>query len=172
VIAIAALAAFVVWVLAIRDDGDKSSTATVEAGAGPVASSEEQLSALADSLGHPLYWAGPEDGAELEVRRTTDGQVYVRYLTGGAEVGDPRADFLTVGTYPFKDAAATLEEQATRPGALHNTTPDGGVVVTNEDSPTSVYVAYPGEDLQVEIYDKDAEQAFKLATSGDIAPVD
>ena len=38
---------------------------------------------------------------------TTSGRVYVRYLPRGAAAGDPRAGFLTVGTYPGVDAFRT-----------------------------------------------------------------
>jgi hypothetical protein len=142
------------------------------AGGGPVVLSEDQIASLADELGHPVYWAGEQSDAELEVTRSRDDQVYVRYLTGGAEAGEPGGQLLTVGTYPFENATATLEELAQRKGALTNTTPDGALVVTNQDNPTSVYLAYPGEDLQIEVYDPDPERAFSLATSGEITPVE
>ena len=167
VIAIALLAAFLVWVLLIRDGGGTAPAA----GAGPVAVSEDDLAALADEVGHPVYWAGPQEGAELEATRTENGQVYVRYLTDGAEVGDEGGDFLTVGTYPFPDVQATLEGQADKAGALVNETPDGNLVVTNRKQASSVYVADPEDELQVEVYDPDPARAFTLATSGDIVAV-
>lgn len=164
---IAALIGFLAWLLLIRDGGSAP-----ESGAGPVASSEADIAALADELGHPVYWAGPEDGAELEITRTGPEQVYVRYLTDGAEPGDPSNAFLSIGTYPFPDAIAELERLAEKKGALTNETPDGGMVVTNEDSASSVYIAYPGEDLQIEVFDPDPARAFLLATSGAIVSVD
>jgi hypothetical protein len=168
VVAVALLAAFLVWLLLIRDGGGSAPAA----GAGPVAVSEDDLVALADEVGHPVYWAGPVDGAELEATRTQDGQIYVRYLTDGAEVGDETGAFLTVGTYPFPDVQATLEEKADEAGALVNETPDGNLVVTNRNEPTSVYIADPDQELQVEVYDPDPERAFTLATSGGIVAVE
>jgi hypothetical protein len=167
-VGIAVVAGLLVWLLLIRDGGGSAPAA----GAGPTGASEADLAALADELGHPVYWAGPQDGAELEVTRTGQGEVYVRYLTDDAAPGDPGAGFLSTGTYPFPDATAALEERAEEKGALTNETPDGGLVVTNEDSATSVYIAYPDEDLQIEVYDPDPERAFELATSGDVVPVD
>ena len=137
-----------------------------------MAVSEDDLAALADEVGHPVYWAGPVDGAELEATRTESGQVYVRYLTDGAEVGDETGAFLTVGTYPFPGVQATLEEKADQGGALVNETPDGNLVVTNRNEATSVYIADPDQELQVEVYDPDAARAFELATSGGIVAVD
>ena len=167
VVAVALLAAFLIWLLLIRD-GSGSAPAAV----GPVAVSEDDLAALADEVGHPVYWAGPQDGAELEATRTEGGQVYVRYLTDGAPIGDESGEFLTIGTYPFPGVQATLEELADGGGALVNETPDGNLVVTNRDRANSVYIADPGQELQVEVYDPDPERAFTLVTSGGIVAVE
>ena len=167
VVAVALLAAFLVWLLLIRDGGGSAPAAV-----GPVAVSEDDLAALADEVGHPVYWAGPQDGAELEATRTESGQVYVRYLTDGAPIGDESGEFLTIGTYPFPGVQATLEELADGGGALVNETPDGNLVVTNRDRANSVYIADPGQELQVEVYDPDPERAFTLATSGGIVAVE
>ena len=109
---------------------------------------------------------GPVDGAELEATRTENGQVYVRYLTDGAEIGDETGAFLTVGTYPFPGVQATLEEQADQGGALVNETPDGNLVVTNRNEATSVYIADPDQELQVEVYDPDPARAFDARDLG------
>jgi hypothetical protein len=167
VVVVAALVGFVVWLLLIRDGGSAPG-----AGEGPVTVSEADLAALADELGYPVYWAGEQDGAELEATRTQNGQVYVRYLTDDAQAGDPRNAFLTVGTYPFEDAIAELERLGDEKGALINETPDGGMVVTNESSASSVYIAYPDQNLQIEVFDPDPATAFTLATEGAIVPVD
>ncbi|MET0957425.1 MAG: hypothetical protein ABWZ18_02840, partial [Solirubrobacterales bacterium] len=100
------------------------------------------------------------------------GQVYVRYLTDGAPIGGESGEFLTIGTYPFPGVQATLEELADGGGALVNETPDGNLVVTNRDRANSVYIADPGQELQVEVYDPDPERAFTLVTSGGIVAVE
>jgi hypothetical protein len=165
---VAFVAGLLVWLLLIRDGGGTAPAA----GAGPTIASEDDLVALAEELGHPIYWVGPQDDAELEVTRTLRGEVYVRYLTGGAEAGAQDPGFLTIGTYPFANASAALEERSEQEGALNNETPDGGLVVTNEENATSVYIAYPDEDLQIEVYDPDPERAFSVATSGDVVALD
>lgn len=165
---VAALAAgFVVWLLVIRDDGGS----VPAAGARPVAASEDDLATLADTLGHPIYWAGELDGTEIELTRTDDDRVYVRYLVDGAEVGDPSPELLTIGTYPYENAQRTLERYADAKGALTSETPDGELVVTNESNPSSVYLADPGAELEIEVYDPDPKRAFTLATSGSVVPV-
>ena len=45
---------------------------------------------------------------------TGSGRVFVRYLPQGVSAGDPRAGFVTVGTYPDASAYANLERAARR----------------------------------------------------------
>jgi hypothetical protein len=166
--AVVLLGCALAWFLLIRDDDSGSAPA---AGEGPRLASAGDLEALADEVGHPVFWAGPRDGEEVEVTRTGEDQIYVRYLTSGAEPGDPRPEFLTVGTYPASDATATPAELAQAEGALTTRTPDGELAVTNENNPFSVYLSGRGSDLQIEVYDPNPGRAFKLARRGEIAPV-
>jgi hypothetical protein len=168
VVAVGLLIAFLVWLLVIKDDDDNGSS---NATAAPAATSESDLASLADELGHPIYWAGPQSSAQLELEQS-GGDVFLRYLTGDANVGTPQQDYLTVGTYPFPNAFDTLKDLSKDEGSLTNETPDGGFVLTNQGNPTSVYIAYPDQDLQIEVYDPDPERAFDIATSGDITPVE
>lgn len=170
VIAVALLAGFLVWLLVIRDDDEAPDGA--ERAQAPVATSEAGLSKLAGEVGHPIYWAGPIEGSQLEVKSNRQGEIFLRYLTGDAEIGDSREDYLTVGTYPFPDAMGTLENLAQEEGAITNSTPDGGFILTNKDNPTSVYIAYPDDDLQIEVYDPDPVRAFELASSGEIVAIE
>lgn len=169
IVAVAALVAFLVWVLAVDDDETTPNTPAVTA---PVATSHADLASLSDELGHPIYWAGERGGAQVEIHRSERGDVFLRYLTGDAEIGDSRENYLTVGTYPFPGAYEVLMQQAEDAGSLTNETPDGGFVFTNQGNPTSVYIAYPDQDLQIEVFDPDPARALELATSGEIVPVD
>jgi len=174
VVAVAAVVAFGVWYFAIRDSGGSSEPATIATGGkaiGPVATTESELSALADKLDQPIYWAGEQPGARLELSRTKDARIYVRYLTGNAKIGVRKAGYLTVGTYPFKDAYTALQALAEKPGATVNDVADGGLAVAQANTATSVYLAYPDQDIQIEVYDPNAKQALDLATSGAIQPV-
>src|SRR5262249_17505074 len=55
----------------------------------PQGLSESELISKASSFGHPAYWVGPQPGtSEYELTQTSDGRVYVRYLTQGAPVGE------------------------------------------------------------------------------------
>jgi hypothetical protein len=120
----------------------------------------------------PIYWAGELEGTEIDLSVPEVGRTYVRYLTEGAEAGDPQPDFLTVGTYAFAEPIPALEDLADKPGGVQRSAPDGGVVYFNRDVPNSVYLAYPDEEIQIEIYDPDPVRAKELATSGAIVPVE
>ncbi len=108
--------------------------------------------------------------AALELTRTSEDKIFVRYLDEDAEIADPGDDFLTVATYPLDGAFELLEQAGDREGAIVEDGPEGSLVVSNEDSPTSVYMGFPGEEYQIEIYDPDPERALNLATSGQIEP--
>jgi hypothetical protein len=133
--------------------------------------SVQQLKALAVTLGHPLYWAGVHPGTTYELTQTRDGSVYIRYLPSGVSVGDRRADYLTIGTYPQSGAFELLKSTATRNHVSTSKIPEGGLALVDNKHPTSVYVVYPRVDLQIEVYDPAPGRARKLVGSGQITPV-
>ena len=167
-IAVAAVAGFLIWVLVIRED-EEPAPAT---GNQPVTLSEDELVQVAEDVGHPVYWIGPQEGAELEVTQLNDGRVYVRYLGQGAEAGDPRPQFFTVGSYPLDDPYQALKDVSEQVGAIVERTPDDELVVTNENTPNSVYIASKDSEVQVEVYDPDPDRALEIATSGAVQPVE
>lgn len=169
VVASVAVAGFLVWLLVIRDDG---TTTGVDAGAVPVEASEADLAALSETVGHPIYWIGEQEGTKVELTRLSDDQVYLRYLDEGAAIGDPRPDFLSVGTYPVGNAYEKLEAVAQLEGTAAEMLDEGALAVQSDEAPESVYVAYPDRDLQIEVYDPNPRQAFRIATSGAVQPVE
>jgi hypothetical protein len=170
VIAVALVAAFLVWYFVIRDSGDNSPFS----GGQPteISDSDSGVAKLAGAAGHPVYWVGTRPGTKLEATLLDNGNAYVRYLGSNAEIGDPEPNFLTIGTYPVTNAYGALRDASKQPGAVVKQAPDNGLVVTNTSSPNSVYVAYRDKDLQIEVYDPDPKQARQLATSGAVTPVD
>ena len=136
-----------------------SSSASRAATGGAEAVSADTLRERATELGSPIYWAGPQEGATLELTEENAGEaVYVRYLTGGAEPGSKNTEFLTIGTYAFADPVKALEEQAKQSGGRLSSAPGGGAVYHDRDTPNSFYLAYPGTEVQVEVYDPDPER--------------
>jgi hypothetical protein len=162
------LAALLVVVLAIwllSDDDDSSSQAVA-----PEAVTAADLGDFSSSSTAPIFWAGEQEGATMELS-TNEGGTYVRYLTDGAEPGDPRAEFLTVGSYAFADPIPALEKLSEQPNGVERSVPGGGVAYFNRTDPQNVYLAYPGLDVQIEVYDPDPVRAKEIVTSGQIVPV-
>ena len=160
VVTLAFLAAFITWLAIDRGRDSSSAPAVSEA---TVAASQTELAALADEVGHPVYWAGPKPGYAYGLQRTRDGRIYVRYLPAGVKVGDERQKYLTVATYPVADAYAALEAAGKAEGATAKRLPGGALMVTNASRPTSVYLAYPGSAYQVEVYDPSPARAGRVA---------
>jgi hypothetical protein len=136
----------------------------------PAGVSESQLKALASQLNHPIYWAGPKPGA-YELTRTTDGRIYIRYLPSADKVGDRTPNYLTVGTYPAKQAFPAIKRAAARQGGVSANIDHGGLLVFNNSTPKSVYFSYPKSGYQVEVYDPSPQQARTLVLGGKITPV-
>ncbi len=165
-VAIGLAAFFVGWLVMNRGSDTPAAPAT-----GASAASESELRTFAESVSHPVYWAGPKDGYTYELTRTTDGRVYVRYLPEGTEVGDPRSRFLTIGTYPRAGAFAELKRAARAKGAISLKLDRNGLAVFSEAKPTSVYFGYPDARYQVEVYNPSPDEARRLALSGQVVPV-
>jgi hypothetical protein len=136
----------------------------------PQAATIGQLRALASAVDHPVYWVGPRPGMTYELSQTGDGRIYVRYLPGGANVGDPKPR-TTVGTYPLRNPVAAVEAIAKDTNQRTFRVPAGGLAVVDGNHPTSVYVAYPRSDYQIEVFDPSAARARRLVSSGSVAPV-
>jgi hypothetical protein len=132
-------------------------TGPTVAKAAAVAVTPAALAKLAAKLGRPVYWAGTDAGKTYELTQTPDGRIYVRYLPAGVPVGAPRP-YLTIGTYPVKSAYSVTRAAARKPGSVLVKVP-GGVAFYSDARPTSVYIAFPGIDEQIEVYDPSASAA-------------
>lgn len=134
--------------------------------------SAAQLSDIAAEQPGPIYWLGERDGTELEVTETPQGRVYIRYLADGAEAGDPRPRFVTVGTYPTASGVAALRAALTpSDGAKLVRTGDGALLLVDPSSPRSAHLAYPGDAAQVEVFSPVPGAAIRLVSAGDVQSV-
>jgi len=172
VVAVALAIAFIVWLI-VRGGGGSSgatkTTTTSPLAAAPHAATVSELRALAVRAGHPIYWAGPESGRTYELSVTSSGRFYVRYLPQGVPIGSKGA-YTFIGTYPFPNAYGALKSLA-----KHSDTsfpvPGGGLAVYSNSTPTNVYVAFPGTNEEIEVFDPAAAHARALIASGQIQPV-
>jgi hypothetical protein len=118
----------------------------------------------------PIYWLGPKQGDTLELTKTSDGEVYIRYLPTGVAVGSSKP-YLTIGSYPLTNAYSVTRKAAAAAGAVAVKIGSGGIGFYSQKDPTSVYFAYPGIDVQVEVYDPAAGEASALVSSGDVKEI-
>jgi len=167
VIALAIAAALITWLIVKDDDDDGNGSAA----AVPEATTPRDLRTFAGTVDIPVYWAGTRSGSTYELTETDKGNIFVRYLPQGVKVGDRRPNYTTIGTYPYKDAYSTLQKVGARKGSRLQRVPGGGIVVVSSQNPKSVYMAFPRQNYQVEIYDPSAQRALRLATSGRVSPI-
>jgi hypothetical protein len=156
---------------AAGQSGSAPAKAAAPAGVGsqPAGATLPLLESFAARLGHPIYWAGPKPGYTYELTQTADGKVFVRYLPSGVKIGDPRPDFLTVATYPFPGAFATVRR--TSGGAVVLELAHGGIAVVDTRDPKSIHLAYPGVGYQVEVFDPLPAAGRALVAAGRIMQV-
>jgi hypothetical protein len=143
---------------------------TQPASARPKAATLQQLRALESSVGHAVYWVGPRAGVTYELTRTGDSRIYIRYLPSGTKVDDQKPQ-TTVGTYPFPNPVAAVKSIAKETGGRTFSVAGGGLAAVDGNHPTSVYVAFPGSNYQIEVFDPSAARARRLVSSGLVVPV-
>ena len=166
--AVAAAVALLVWLIAFRGDDTSSVSGPIAVEpVKPVAMSASGLATLASAIGEPIYWAGRQKGFFYELRRTEDGNTYIRYLPPGVDAGAGGDKYLTIATYPYPHALEAIEKVAGRRAIKVD---GGGLALVDAAHPTSVHVAYPDIDYQVEVYDPSPAKALAIASSGRVRP--
>ena len=169
------LAAIAVLVaLAAAGCGKKHATTTVQAiGQQQTAKgvSPDDLRSLSAKVGHPIYWLGEESGHIYELTQLQNGRIFVRYLPHGVPIGSPEAIYTIVGTYPVANAYNVMKQLAKKPGEHSFAAPNNGLAVYSSARPTNVYLAYPGSNLQVEVFDPSPQHARSLIATGHVVPV-
>ena len=165
-VAVAVVIGVVVWLVAGGSGSSSSKDSTK-----PHAATQAELTQLAAKLKHPIYWTGPKAGYTYELTQTEKGNVYVRYLPQGVQVGDQRADFVTVGTYPDANPMRSIATALKRKGTTRLSAPNGGVAVQDGAHPTSVYLGFPNSSLLLEIFAPNPTKARTIAKSGTVVPL-
>jgi hypothetical protein len=139
-------------------------------GTPPVAVSATTLKGLADAVHHPLYWAGAQKSSTYELTETSQGWVFIRYLPRGVATGVGKP-YLTVATYPLTNAFAAVRRLAARKDAVSFKVAGGGLAVVGEQYPKSIYLAYPGSNFEIEVFDPSPSHAPQLVSAGRITSI-
>ena len=177
VVAIALAAAFVIWLLVRRnDDSSTSSTASTTTAVtakpiGPVAATPAALRSVSAQDKRPVYWVGPRSGQTYELTRTAAGSVYVRYLPPGAKIGNRRADYTIVGTYPKPNALSVLQDLAKQPNEKSVPAPGRARCTARTPRRTSTS-PFQAPTSRSRSSTRSATGALRLVTSGRVAPVE
>lgn len=171
IVAVVLAVGLLVWLLVQGGGGSSSTTPTEESEAAKTVKvvPESELLQAMKGVGYPVYWAGPRLGVEYEVQRVP-GRVYVRYLPKG-EKPETEKPFLTVGSYEEPEALASIHNLGQKAGAILVKIANGGSAYAEGPQATSAYMAFPGVDVQIEVYDPEAGKALSLIRSGAIVPV-
>jgi hypothetical protein len=168
-LSLAAAAVAVVVVLSGCGGSSTTSTATTSGSKSATVVPESGLLKAMKGVGYPVYWAGPRLGVEYEVSRQED-RVFVRYLPKGEEPESERK-LLTVGSYKDSKALAGIRESGQEAGAILVQIDGGGSAYAEGVDATSAYMAFPGVNTQVEVFDPKPGEALRLIRSGAIVPV-
>jgi hypothetical protein len=167
---IVAAAAAVTIALVLDKGSSPAPTPGTVTSVGPVVLSASGLKALVADLNQRVYWAGPVVGQKYELTRNTANDVYVRYLPPGVKAGEGQGQYAVIATYPYKHALAALK--AAPDSRLFTVSGAKGAVAEIErGTPTSVHVAFPHVNFQIEVYNPYAPSARRLARSGALRPV-
>lgn len=158
----------IVWLIASGGEGEEPA-GTAVTGARIV--DEGELAGIEDDFGHPVYWVGEVEGAELKANEAPGGSVLLRYIDEGTEAARTGADSLAVGSYAIPSPRKALNAFANQPGATVRRSPELGKVVTSARTLKSAYFVDPANTVQVEVYDPEPKRALRLVLSGQVQPV-
>jgi hypothetical protein len=129
-----------------------------------------ELESFAEDADHDVYWIGERPDTEYELMESPEGRIFVRYLP--LRDGPSSNGLLTVATYPIDDGAAALERTARQDDSKEiASSDDGAVVLIDRESEENAHLAYPGEDVQVEIFSPVPGEALRIAARDKVEPI-
>ena len=132
--------------------------------AGKVALTESELSAAVKKIGVTAYWAGPVKGAKYTLSVPSDGQAYIRYLPNGEGLTDTNPNYVVIATYATTNAFEATQSAGNQTNGITFVNTDGAAVYYNKTTATNVYLAYPGKNFQIKIFDPIAKTALEIAS--------
>jgi hypothetical protein len=135
--------------------------------AGKVALTQSQLETLVSEESITAYWAGPRPGYLYSIDATAKDRIYLQYIQANKNSSNVIANSRVIATYFTKDGFARTVAAATRPGNTGFRNPNGSVVFYSKNRNTDIYLAFPGKEVQIEIFDPLAGQALSLAVLQD-----
>jgi hypothetical protein len=133
---------------------------------------EVELKSVITKLNTVVYWAGPLKDAKYTLDVTDEGAAFVRYLPDGKGAEDTAKNYLIVATYRVNAAYDAIKTAGNEQDGIGLMTADGAAVYYNKTASSNVYLAFPDQNLQIEVFDPNPGRALQLAnTSGLIKPI-
>ena len=137
-----------------------------------IALSESELKSTVARLGSTVYWVGPLKNAKYALDVNEAGATFVRYLPDGLGIDDTSKKYLIVATYRVNAAYDAVRAAGNEQDGIGLMTADGAAVYYNKNATSNVYLAFPGQDLQIEVFDPSPGRALQLVnTSGLVRPI-
>ena len=151
---------------------NNSDTSATQSTAGQLALTESELKSVVANLNSVIYWVGPLENAKYTLDVTDAGAAFVRYLPNGEGANDTAKNYLIVATYRVNAAYDAIKTAGNEQDGIGLMTSDGAAVYYNKNAATNVYLAYPGQDLQIEVFDPSPGKALQLVnTIGLVKPI-
>ena len=132
---------------------------------GQVALTESQLRQIISDQKIVAYWSGPQDGALYSLVVNNYHQIFIRYLPNGKGIDDNAPDYRVIATYPQSDAYAITKTAGNQANAISFINADGAQVFYSKNLSANVYVAFPDNPYEIEIFDPGNGTALSLATA-------
>jgi hypothetical protein len=149
-----------------------NSSSSSQSTAGQMALTESELKSVVANLNSVVYWVGPLENAKYTLDVTDAGAAFVRYLPNGEGANDTAKNYLIVATYRVNAAYDAIKTAGNEQDGIGLLTSDGAAVYYNKNAATNVYLAYPGQDLQIEVFDPTPGKALQLVnTIGLVKPI-
>ena len=136
----------------------------------PSAVSPAELKSLAASLGHPLYWVGAKNGYTYEVTRTQrrsglHAVPAARSARRREDAAPHRCDVSVHGRFRRDPGAGDTEGRSRRSSST-----TAGARSSTRTNPSSIHLAYPASDYEIEVFDPSPARARRIVSSGQVRP--
>ena len=139
---------------------------------GQVALTESQLITAVRDAKVTIYWVGPQGDTRYLLTIDKTGSGIIRYIPISGAVSSTTTATRTVATYNANGAYAKSVSVSTKVGNSTFQNADKSLVFYKNSDTNDIFMAFPGKNFQVEIFDPVAGQALSLAVlAGQVRPV-
>jgi hypothetical protein len=139
---------------------------------GQVALTESQLITAVRDAKATIYWVGPQGDTRYLLTIDKTGSGIIRYIPISGAVSSATTITRTVATYSANGAYEKSVSVSTKVGTSTFQNADKSLVFYKNADTNDVFMAFPGKNFQVEIFDPVAGQALSLAVlAGQVRPV-